>query len=777
MLKPRIPFLYEIKKLIGIRFIWIVLAVFLGANMFICYSSVENKGNEKNRQYKEFFDVYKDNTHEIEEYMPEYVKKVEEIKKLEREAFMTGNEDFVAPELPSKYAPEGMSDYTLYRAVQNQKSIKQNYTDNISSILEKSIQQLQVYDAKGVDKNSFIYIYQIAIIDKYAKLLKTDFVFEYPQGYSEFFEYDWVNPFIFATVLFVCIFVFVREQRDRTAPIIRSAKNGRVKTATAKLLAVNAVSFIIVILFTITTLLAIYLKIGLSSPYQAIQMFYELCPFGITVWQGILLFILFKTVVICTFATAVTCISIFFKNYIPVLASGVIIYGISYAVSLLSEFDIDSRILALNMLYAAEPSVLFERLRMFDFLGSAITQSSMLLCIYIPLILLFAIIGIIGYCKNKVITFSFIKKLNKPNFSDKKLIIKPVHFYSIFSYEFRKLVNWKSIAIFVIAIYMVVSNTTNRFRPTTNITDRLYKSYMETLQGEWTQEKSDYIREENTRIIKITASYDKMLQQYKSKQISSNEFNKYLKEYYAAPAYSSALEKVAKQENYIKENDYEPYFIYDTGWQIFLLTDYNIYITVLIILISAISFGNEHTSGFVSILRSTKKGRQTTFINKYAIVLICSFILSLFIIILQLSIALKNVSLPLWSAPVISIKPFILLNSEISLLSFVIIRSVTIVASNMLMAVMVTSISQLLKSATFTAILSGAVFILPRYLLFAGHAYVNMLDGTRIYIESAENNLLGSRYGYLIIYISIVILLTAILLYSSKTKYCTTNLA
>jgi hypothetical protein len=777
-LKRGTLFFYEIKKLAGIRFIWIILVLLLGANMLICYSSVENKANEKNKQYAAFFSEYERNVQEIDAYMVDYMQKYEEIIKLERESFAGGDEggqNTDIPELPNKYAPEGVSDGMLYKMVQEQKSKKEAYRSTITDIIERSKKELRIYDKKGVDRNSFVYIYQVAVTDKYSKLLDTEFRFEYPHGYGEFFEYDWVKPFIFTSVLFVCIFVFVKEQRDGAAPLIRSTKKGRARTAVAKLASINVVTFLIVILFTVTTLLAVYLKIGLSSPEQAMQAFYELCPFGIKVWQGILIFIAFKALAVCAFATLITGISVFFRNYIPVLAGGVVVYGLSYAVNLMSVFDLDSRLIALNLINAANPTALFERLRMYGFLGGAITQDSMLLCVYIPLMLIIAVLGTIGFCRGRVFAFSFLKKLHKPKLLGIKTfrIIKSRP-YSILAFEFHKLVNWKSALILFVGIYMTVTAATDRFRPSVNVTDKLYKAYMEQLEGAWTQEKSIFIQDEHKRISNLISSYDEMLQKYQNKLISSEDYNNYLKNYYAAPAYKNALDRISEQEKYIKENSNQPYFIYDTGWKKLFLTDYSIYITALVILTAAVTFGNEYTSGFVNILRSTKNGRMKTFINKYAVVIFFSFVLSLFFAILQLHIALSKLSLPLWSAPITSIKEFGLLCPDISLSGFVIIRTVTIVLSNVIMAVITVSLSQLLRNATFAAILSGSVFILPRYLLFADYAYANLLDGTRFYLESAESNIFGSVWGYCSIYVLAIVFVAVLLLRKAKNGFCTT---
>jgi hypothetical protein len=197
-------------------------------------------------------------------------------------------------------------------------------------------------------------------------------------------------------------------------------------------------------------------------------------------------------------------------------------------------------------------------------------------------------------------------------------------------------------------------------------------------------------------------------------------------------------------------------------------------VTAAVRITSAVTFGNEYTSGFVNILRSTKNGRMETFINKYAVVIFFSFVLSLFFAILQLHIALSKLSLPLWSAPITSIKEFGLLCPDISLSGFVIIRTVTIVLSNVIMAVITVSLSQLLRNATFAAILSGSVFILPRYLLFADYAYANLLDGTRFYLESAESNIFGSVWGYCSIYVLAIVFVAVLLLRKAKNGFCTT---
>ena len=98
------------------------------------------------------------------------------------------------------------------------------------------------------------------------------------------------------TVFLVCIFLFGYERDRGLYNLVKSSKYGRLRTIISKLLVLFGVSIAVSLIFTLGNYTANTLLYGADDLNRSIQSVSEFrnCPFGLSVWQYLILFALMK---------------------------------------------------------------------------------------------------------------------------------------------------------------------------------------------------------------------------------------------------------------------------------------------------------------------------------------------------------------------------------------------------------------------------------------------------------------------------------------------------
>ena len=677
-------FFYEWKKMTRTRALWVLLFVFIAANTGLCYFTVASEYGDSEKQYDAFIELYKENKEEIDAYRQDYMQKMREQIRREREAEERGEVLPEAATLPNRYAKDGKTDYELLFALEGRLNAQEAYIKNIQEILSSARNEIDRYNRMGIRQDDPIYLYQLAVIETYSKLTETEFVLEYPHGYLEFFSYRWMNPFLFAMVSLAVAVSFISEHRYGTASVLRCSYNGRSATAAAKLLAVCFFSALSVIAFTGSTILAVWAKVGLSSPGQSLSAIYPLCPFHLTVWQGIVINTAVKILVICAFAALVSCVAALFRNYIPVMIFGIFVYGASYLLTLVDPLEVNETLRAVNMISAIHAETLFGRLRVYTVLGNVLFFEKLIPIIWTALLVVAFALSVVLYSRGKTVGFSMIKKRTSKvkSFRPGPHACKP---HSLIWYEFRKQVSVLSLIVLLAALVLTAYSMNKQFSSSRSVTDELYRTYVSKVAGSWTEEKSEYLRREYEGQYEITENYDETYGRYARGEISSDEFNAYYEDYLSAPLKITALNRILTQEKYIVEQNPSAHFLYELDWKALLLSDYSIFFALMMIWFSVMVFGREYAHGAFVLLRSVYRGRRDVLAAKYIAGILFSLAFALLFVAMQTGVAAVKTDLPSWDAPVASIEAFSGIPSYISLLDFMILRAATMLLSGMLM--------------------------------------------------------------------------------------------
>ena len=333
---------YELKKLFGVKYLWVFLFVLLMLNTAIAWYTADHSyaAEEPTQMISEFFAEYFENPDELDAYYAEMQAFAAEQEELFREAMRLGNNDFVPETMPNLYSTdEDYPDTHLFRKLYDTIEAAREYPEVLDKVIDRAWANLDAFADMGITEDSFTYRYQIRVIELYELMRDgVEIGVEYTRGWDEYFRYDTVNIFLFVMLIMLGSVIFAQEKQSGFLPIMRTAKNGRAKTAVAKILTMLLLTVIFVMMFTLSTFAVYCLRIGFSSPHNVIQALstFTLSPYQITIGQYFAITVGVKLLTFAVFSMIITALSVVFYNYILIYFAGLGLFGLNFLLYTLS---------------------------------------------------------------------------------------------------------------------------------------------------------------------------------------------------------------------------------------------------------------------------------------------------------------------------------------------------------------------------------------------------------------------------------------------------------
>lgn len=336
-------------------------------------------------------------------------------------------------------------------------------------------------------------------------------------------------------------------------------------------------------------------------------------------------------------------------------------------------------------------------------------------------------------------------------------------------------------AIFIVVLFVVLKLfvSTEVYQNKSGITDKLYMNYMLDIQGETTEQKRQYIKDERTDLNSILANKTHMDNGYQNKTISYEEYSAFLSEYSTSGAKSLALEQVENRAFYIDEKAQKgqsAHFVYDTGWNLILMPEFDFLLFLLLLFLLAGSFADEYNIGFDQNLRTYKKGRAKLFGTK---VLVAVFITAIAFVTFR-GIDIYNVvgsyHLSAGSSPLISLEGFDAVTTEITLKAYIFIMLTISFISHIVLSLTIIFLSELLRKNIAVLGAVATAHLLPYTLTklgFAEAGYIattSFLNGSDYFILSAQTGLFGD-FGLFAIFVSILLVIAYVLFRLSYRRW------
>ncbi|MBD9120734.1 MAG: ATP-binding cassette domain-containing protein [Ruminococcaceae bacterium] len=309
---------YEFRKIIGKRIFLIVLALCFVINIFLLYYTESSK-EENSRltyadkyvdmvnQYKELptndaikkvknqqlaFDIYN------EMNSLAYATDEDEVKEITStlQQYKKNNPD--AYKKAEKIAKQGGNTWEsiFLTDISNQLDYIKSFPDFIGEMRQRA--DLQSSVSVFEDKGSFSYNNLYKTADDYEHLKNVKLSVGNSNALSATTNYNLTDYLVIAIVFLACIYLFGYERDKGLFNLVKSSKNGRLKTILAKLFVLFVVSLVVSLLFTAGNYVTNTILYGADDLNRNIQSISEFrnCVFDISAWQYLILFAFMKVI-------------------------------------------------------------------------------------------------------------------------------------------------------------------------------------------------------------------------------------------------------------------------------------------------------------------------------------------------------------------------------------------------------------------------------------------------------------------------------------------------
>ena len=507
------------------------------------------------------------------------------------------------------------------------------------------------------------------------------------------------------------------EKRTGSLSVVFASKNGRGKTAFAKLGAAVLISVLFCIFLCFTSLAVIALSGHLSGGGAELQTAYEFrfSPYNITLFQAYMIIVAGRALACVFVCGACAVLSNVLNSYVLILAGGLLPAAAEFALYKINFSGVD--VFAKNVnLFSFGGGYLLKRYYSVRLFGCAdaypvcIILSVIILVLFVPLFVFL-------FCKGS--------NVKKPKLKKERLIIKKsktVVYKTLFGWELKKYVLKAHVIIIIIACFAAraaLSAVTFTVSDSTNET--LYRQYC-TEFGDMDIEDADAaLKAETERVITGLQLRGAAEELYKNNEITEAEYNEMMTEY----GYCSAREYVVQRcgermSELVAANNASGApvrFIYDTGYKKLLSSDADFILILLLLICISSVFSYESESGFYAVMRTTKNGRKKTFLSKILCVFCTAAVLFAVFSVSDLIALYRHISFASLDASVLSLdaaKNF----ENVSIKTYLIILYAVRFLSYETFALFIASVSALLQK-TVSAFSVSAVFVFAPYVIRA----------------------------------------------------------
>lgn len=567
-------FVSEWKKLYKDRFVILLLAVFLLAGVGLTFAKAVSDTVVDVDACREVFDLFENDP---------------ELFAANKEALLDRFTDWNSP------AAEQLVLYTL---AEQQAEYPAQYRQKLAVIINNATRTLREYDAIRMKEHSYLYVMQENYRSLYTSLSDADIRYEYVRGWDLYFSYDFLTLLLAVFLVAALPRYFCLDRECKMVPVARSARNGRGRSACAKLGVSLLFTCGATVLFSFLPLASIMCVTGFSSLSNSAHVLsaFVFLPFDWTVGELLLASFGLRLAAMLCLASVLYFLCALMRSYYGAVSVGVALI----AIDLLFGKTGGLFYLALpqRSLKVYETVNVFTRCvpNLYLVMGFVLLAAAVLLASGIPLYL------------RRGETYLYTKKafalpfLNEPR--------------TLFGQELKKLfLKRGALAVLLIAVLARYGISTWQYKTEFEPAEYFYSNYMETLQGELTKEKEQFLTEETARQKQFFSMTEEDIMAYPEAQRESVRQN-----VMASGARLDALERIERQMNYVCETQ-GAYLLADTGWKALFAKDFDFVFYLAFLLIAAGVVAGECDLHAEPVLRASRYGRHALYRAKTAALL------------------------------------------------------------------------------------------------------------------------------------------------------------
>ncbi len=765
---------YELKKLCSSPYLVGVVAVLLIASMIFFSISVKEESEYEIKYKKLTPDII-----EIYETNPEFF--FSEHQRLYDALIL----DSFVPEY--NYGEEGVADdYELFSFVYRFAAADDEYHEKLDSVINESKRiKARLERASEMNKGTFAYRYQLDVIDRYTYLNENVTLDDSPVfGWQGYFETTTEIIFSFAAALICAVYIATNDYYSGFYAIEKTSVNGRGRTAAAKYIAAIAAGAAVTVVFFVTSILVTWSTVGLSSPLVPIQCVetFRMCPYDMSILGFLAISLLLKLAAITVSVSVIVAVTSLTRKNLYGVVAGALVLLLGFIMSGLDITFGDFKYI--NVWSSYNIIDVLGRYRAIGVFNHSIPIILCVVCAFAALIAIGIGLHFLGFChvkkppQRQVIRLDFAKLFSRVHIPRPK----PRYGTSLFYFEHRKRL-W-ILPLLVILIIAKCDWATEYFERAETTYYRIYREYLEKLEGEYTPEKGEYIAEQYARNQEIYGMHAEVQAAFERGEISSKVLGNYLSEYAEAQAKLPVLEKLDKTSSYLARlysqgivgsfiNEHEYYRFTNVG------TDWYLTVYIWIMAVSAFMMERRKTSSSSPpefLISTTPKGRMKTFGTKYLITLVPVLVATVIVKAIDLIRYRTNLAYPDGDALLVSLDRYSFAPANVTFDTHLALVLATSFVGALLSVTLLFVFAHLMRDALSTLVLSAAVMFVPGLLSAADVEIFNYMDlakltDTDFIYRLAGGSDMGLYAAFALVFVLIAIAVTVLgAISTSKVK-------
>lgn len=491
---------------------------------------------------------------------------------------------------------------------------KNEYIDEVSSIIRQAKYHLLSYEKENISPDSYTYKHQEHIIQLFTKaFFEITIGFEPYLGWDIFFSNNVASYCVYSLLIMYLVVCFYNDKSKGNDSIVTVTRNGRVKYIIAKLTACIIILIIGICLGESIRLLLTWCHHGLSSVFNNIQAFKDFTanPYDLTILEYLLFYFITKIIS----SIALLCSSIYLYGIIKNLPVYCIIYtGISIVDIL--RYTSSSEKYVYNLLYCTNDFL--KKYKSICIFNNLLSYQPLILISSCTITIIICIIIVICYRQIYINSHMSIWRKIQKKYLNKEHGWQ-INSTSLIWHELYKLLllNKRLLVILLPLLIICVDQWIECIEKST-YTEEIYRQQLTLIEGEYTNEKHEYLTSEFDETQAILSREKEMEVKYVSGMISLVEYQNYLNDFYAASTnqyiFSDLIDKANLLKYYQQQYGLNGSFVYESGYEL-INNDTQIMPYIVIIVLSLTSYLAEYsvknnTSCMAMILYTSKTSKH-----------------------------------------------------------------------------------------------------------------------------------------------------------------------
>ncbi len=599
---------YDFKKLTYQKIFLFFFAVLLVCNGFFIYREITDRSVQNERELTAFIEEYKKDPEAMEAYMADY----DTLWEASQNASLGG--EAVAPPANVYSAYDAL----LFNRFAELRDLNQSYEALLDSAKKASSGMLKEYAYLGYAEDRFEVVYQRMVLASYEPLTRLTFPLENVVGYDIFFEYNGFCVFLLLGVALLGIQIITEERSASMLALLHTSKRGRHETMFSKIVVGFSITVLLCVLFMATSLSVLALRIGLfgwNLPIQMVEAM-QLCPYEITIGEGILLSLLIQIFTSFGFLVCVMMLAVLMKNPLAVFASVVVLIGANFAIANYNFFDGYSFFRNINLFWCLDGARVLSVFRGVRVFGRCFAMFPTWLFLYLLIGIAASIAAIFLFANSRLTKKTRVRRWVSLPVPAKKRVVYP---FGLYRFEVKKLCSLLTAIVIFVSMGLLLRLSDDAYHKQRNYEMNFYSDYMKRVEGPWTEEKHAQIESDYLTNIAVISRNEAMRLGYENGTVTHKEYSEHLLEYLDAEIKQSVLRRLYDRSlrlQTLNQEGKKAAFFDDTGWLLLKETNLAWVMCLAIVIICADIVSMEYRSGFRSIQRVAGKGRWHTVLAK-----------------------------------------------------------------------------------------------------------------------------------------------------------------